>query len=104
MGNLAVGVCLEIDGSVVEDVCWLQKQKDVMHVNLVELDAVLKGINLAVEWGIKDLEIITDSAIIFRWINAVVMQSSKIHTKGLSEVLVRWWLSVMKCTLEEWTK
>ena len=63
---------------------------------------MLKGVNLAVvKWGVEDLEVVTDSATVFGWINAVVTQSSKIHTKGLSEVLVRRWLSVMQCTLEE---
>ena len=48
--NLATGVCLEMDGSIVKDACWLRKQQDVMHINLAELDAGLKGVNLAVEW------------------------------------------------------
>ena len=99
--NLAVGVCLEIDGSVVEDASWLRKQQDVMHVNLAELDAVLKGVNLAAEWGVENLEVVADSATVFGWINAVVTQSRKIHTKGLSEMLFRRRLSVLKCTLEE---
>ena len=99
--NLVVGVCLEIDGSVVEDASWLQKQQDVMHVNLAELDAVLKGVNLVAEWGVENLEVIMDSTTVFGWISVVVTQSRKIHTKGLSEMLVQRWLSILKCTLEE---
>ena len=31
--NIAVGVRLKMDGSAIEDACWLQKQKDVMHAH-----------------------------------------------------------------------
>jgi len=35
-------VCLEVDDVVVEDNCWLQKKDDVCHINLAELEAVVK--------------------------------------------------------------
>ena len=45
--SLAIGVLLEKDGAVVEDACWLRPTNDAAHINLAELDAVMKGINLA---------------------------------------------------------
>ena len=41
--SLAIGVCLEIDGDVVEDASWLRKCDDGAHINVAELDAVLRG-------------------------------------------------------------
>ena len=46
--SLAIGVCLEVDGGIVEDVSWLRRADDALHINLAELEAVLKGMNLAV--------------------------------------------------------
>ena len=45
--SLALGVSLEHDGAVVEDASWLRKERDTQHINLAELDVVLKGINMA---------------------------------------------------------
>lgn len=45
--SLAMGAALEVDGNIVEDACWL-RQNDCTHINLAELDAVLRGVNLAV--------------------------------------------------------
>ena len=36
----------------VEDV-WLRKRRNYGHVNIVELDAALKGINLALNWCLQ---------------------------------------------------
>ena len=43
--SLATGVLLEHDGAAVEDASWLQKERDMQHINL-ELDAVLKCVNI----------------------------------------------------------
>ena len=43
--SLVIVVLLEKNGAVIEDVCWLQPMNDVSHINLEELNAVLKGIN-----------------------------------------------------------
>ena len=45
--SLATGVALELDGKRIEDSCWLRKEDDSAHINVAELEAVLKGINLA---------------------------------------------------------
>ena len=45
--SLATGVSLERCGTVVEDACWLRSEKDSQHINLAELDAIIKGMNLA---------------------------------------------------------
>ena len=41
--SLTIGVLLEKNRAVIEDACWLQLMNDAVHINLTELDAVLKG-------------------------------------------------------------
>ena len=45
---MSVGVALEVEGDVVEDACWLRSKKDSAHINVAELDAVVRGIKLTV--------------------------------------------------------
>lgn len=47
--SLDTGVSLEINGSVTEDACWLRSTNDAQQIDLTELDAALKGINLALQ-------------------------------------------------------
>ena len=61
--SLATRVSLEHDVAVVEDASWLRK-KDTQHINLAELDAVLKGINMVLMWEATISHIHTDSACV----------------------------------------
>ena len=45
--SIATGVLLEIGGVVVKDAAWLRKKVNASHINVAELDGVLKGVNLA---------------------------------------------------------
>ena len=45
--SLAMGAAIKVNGDIIEDGCWL-RNNDCSHINLSELDAVVKGINLAV--------------------------------------------------------
>ncbi len=47
--SLATSVVVESGESLIEDACWLQPPREDKHVNLVELDAMLRGINLALQ-------------------------------------------------------
>ena len=47
--NLAHGVLLEIGGAVLEDGSWLQKKTNYNHMNVAELDAIMKGVNMAIK-------------------------------------------------------
>ena len=50
--DLAYGVALESDGSIIEDGCWLRPPEDKRHINLAELEAVIKGLSLAAKWNV----------------------------------------------------
>ena len=55
---------LEHDRAAVEDASWLQKERDMQHINLAELDAVLKGVNMALMWEASILHLHSDSACV----------------------------------------
>jgi hypothetical protein len=100
--SLAIGVSLEIGGTVVEDATWLRKEKDPMHINLAELDSVVKGVNLALRWGVRKLEVKTDSATVFGWIKSILTNDHRIRTRGLGEALVIRRLSLLKSIIIEY--
>ena len=45
--SVAMGVVVEVGNVIVEDACWLRKATDCLHINVAELEAVGRGINLA---------------------------------------------------------
>lgn len=99
--SLALGCALEIDGAIVEDGSWLRKKDDGAHINMAELDSVLKGVNLAAKWKVRNLQVMTDSATVFGWMNSALFDTHKIRTRGMNEMLVKRRLSVMKELCEE---
>ena len=67
--SLPVGCCLQIDGHVVED--YARVRKDVPHINVVELEATIKGINLALTWRVTELQLMSDSASVCGWLRSI---------------------------------
>ena len=53
----------------MEDASWLQKERDMQYINLVELDAVLKGVNMALMWKATILHLHIDSACVHKMDN-----------------------------------
>jgi len=100
--SLALGVCLEIEGQVVEDGSWLRKPNDASHINLAELESVVKGVNLALAWKLKEIELKVDSASVHAWIRSIVTGDRRIRTKGLGEALVRRRLSILTDIINEY--
>ena len=99
--DLALGVLLEIDGFEVEDGAWLRKQNDYNHINVAELEGVLKGVNLAVKWGLSEIEVMTDSVTVQRWIELTLSEERRIKTKGAAEIVIKRRLGVLKSLIEE---
>ena len=93
--SLAFGVALEIDGNIVEDASWLRPKEDSAHINICELDAVIRGLNLALRWKRKEIEIRTDSSSVFGWLNAIVTKTQNVKTRSLYEVLIRRRLNII---------
>eukprot|EP00794_Sanderia_malayensis_P011566 gene11567-12761_t len=91
--SLAFGVLLEINGVTVEVAAWLRKKDDFNHINVAELEAeleaVLKGINLALKWSLTEVEFKTDSATLVGWIETVINNDKREKTKGASEMVIK---------------
>ena len=87
--SLATVMSLEHDGAVVEDASRLRKERDMQHINLAELDAVLKGINMALMWEATILQIHTDSACVHKWITDTLTGKARVHSRAASEMLIR---------------
>ena len=94
--NLALGVAITVDGVIVEDAAWLRKENDSSHINLSELDAAIKGVNLALKWGFRTFTIMTDSVTVKGWLSSVFKDSHNVKTRALSELLIRRRLDMLR--------
>ena len=99
--DLAMGVILEVGGTEVEDASWMRRKDDYNHINVAELEAVLKGINMCAKWGLKKVEVVTDSATVYGWISLTLTEEKKVKTKGAAEILVKRRLGILKSLIQE---
>ncbi|XP_065195764.1 uncharacterized protein LOC135827166 [Sycon ciliatum] len=87
--DIAHGAVIQADGMIVEDGCWLRQKDDRRHINIAELDAVINGLNLAVQWQVKELTLFTDSKTVTAWLQSVLGNVSRVRVSGLQQVLVQ---------------
>ena len=99
--SLALSVAVEVDGCIVEDASWLRKD-DATHINMAELDSVIKGLNLALTWEFKRVELLTDSSTVHRWITDALTGKSRLKTKAASEMLIRRRIGIVTSMVEEY--
>ena len=87
--SIAYGVVMESEaGDVIEDACWLRRDKTV-HINMAELDAMVRGVNLALAWGMRKVHLKTDSATVHRWVEDALTGRTRLRTKAQGEMLIR---------------
>ena len=82
--SIAIGACVEIGNDIVEDAAWLRKTDDGNHINVAELEAVIKGISLGLKWCVNEIDLMTDSATVYGWLVAMLDKSHRIKTKSAS--------------------
>ena len=99
--SLATGVSLEQDGAAVEDASWLWKERYTQHINLAEVDAVLKGMNMALMWKATILHLHTGSPCMHKWITDILMGKARVHTEVASEILIGQWLDALASLVKE---
>ena len=99
--SVALGVAVEVNDDIVEDVCYLPSDESA-HINMVEMDAALKGLNLTVAWGMTRIRLMTDSATIHRWISDTLTGKSRLKTKAAGEMLICRRLNTLKVICEEY--
>ena len=74
----------------------------MQHIKLVELDAVLKGVNMALMWKATILHFHTDSLCVHKWITDTLMEKAIVHTRVASEMLIKWWLDAPASLVKEY--
>ena len=94
--SLATGVAIEYDGAIIEDASWLRPVRTDKHINLAELDAMLRGINLALHWKASMIHLRTDSACVHRSISDTLSGKARVRTKAALEMLIRRRLSTLQ--------
>ena len=87
--SLALGALVQIGGVTVEDATWLRKDRSEVHINMAELDAVLRGVNMALAWKLNKLQLFTDSVTVFHWISDAVTGKTRLRSKASAELLIR---------------
>ena len=87
--SLVTSVAIEYDGAIIEDASWLRPVHPDKHINLAELDAVLRHVNLALYWRASVIPLRTDLACVHRWISDTLSRKARVRTKAASEMLIR---------------
>ncbi|XP_047141489.2 uncharacterized protein LOC124816366 [Hydra vulgaris] len=94
--SIGLGVVLLIGGVVVEDAAWLRPASETHHINISELDSILRGLNLASKWDIKEFTLYSDSKSTVGWLNSVLKEEYRVKTRGISQLLVQRRLNTIK--------
>ena len=100
--SVATGVALETNVTVIEDACWVCPTNDTQHINLAELNAALKGVNLALQWEERVLHLVTDSACVHRWISDTLTGKARVNTRAAGKMLVRQQLGTLRSLVKEY--
>uniref|UniRef100_A0A5S6Q541 RNase H domain-containing protein n=1 Tax=Trichuris muris TaxID=70415 RepID=A0A5S6Q541_TRIMR len=99
--SLALGVVLEVGDCVMEDAAWL-RPNDAAHINMAELDALIRGLNLALSWGMRRIDLMTDSVTVHRWISDALSGKARLRTKATSEMLIRRRVAIFIALIKEY--
>ena len=99
--SIAIGAVVEVGGRIIEDACWLRKEHDPLHINVAELESVIKGLSLVMEWGFKDINICTDSSSVYAWVSSILTRDKPIRVSGLSSVLIKRRAELIKSFVDE---
>ena len=99
---LATGVVFERHGDVLGDACWLHSTNNGQHINLAELDAMMKGLNLTLQWQARIVHLHTDSECIYHWLTNALMGRARVRTKAASKMLVQKRLTILQQLIREY--
>lgn len=92
----------EIEGCIIEDACWLRPTNDSAHINLTDLDALLRGVNTTLTWKMEMLHLKTDSATVYHWLSDALAGKARLKTKSACEMLIRRRLGILKEIVNEY--
>ncbi|XP_065196502.1 uncharacterized protein LOC135827994 [Sycon ciliatum] len=86
--DVAIGASLHHDGTTIEDCSWLREPRDHKHINIAELDAVLRALTLAAEYKVEKVTLVTDSKAVAGWVSQVLGNVRRVRVTGLHKLLV----------------
>ncbi|KFD62788.1 hypothetical protein M514_05186 [Trichuris suis] len=101
MPRAGSGRALEVNGAIVEDGTW-QPPDEARRINMAELDAVIKGLNPALTWKMKTVELMTDSATVHQWIEDGLSGKARLKTKAANEMLIKRRLETVLALVREY--
>lgn len=81
---------------------WLRSEREDKHINLAEIDAILRGINMALQWRATVGHLKSDSTCVHQWVSDTLSGMSRVYTKAATEMLIRRQLSTIKELVEEY--
>ena len=87
--SLATSVVIEKSESIAEDASWLRLVYEDRHINLVELNMVLRGINLALQRKASVIHLQTNLACVHHWISDTLTGNTRERTREVSKMLIR---------------
>lgn len=67
----------------------VEKKNAAAYVNIVKLDAVMKGTNQALKWELHNIEVMTGPA-------SVITDDKRVKTKGTAVMLVKHHLGIQE--------
>ena len=70
---------------------------------MAELDSVIAGLNIALAWKFKRVELCTDSFTVHRWITDALTGKSRLKMKVASEMLIHRRIGIVTSMVEEYT-
>ena len=94
--DLAYGAMIQVDGKVLEDRAWLRSAEDKRHINVAELDAAIRGVQLAADWNVDQFTLKTDSKTVHGWLSAVLKNTNRVKATGLYSLLVQRRLGIIE--------
>ena len=56
----------------------------------------MKGVNLALKWGLREINLMTDSATVHGWVKVALAEERRIRTKGTAEMIIKRRLGILK--------
>ena len=59
-----------------------KKENDPMHINVAELEAILKGVYIALQWGFKSVVLCRDSESVFGCLKSPIEKDKPIRVSG----------------------
>ena len=72
----------------MEDRSWLHAVSDRQHINISELDSIIKGLEMAVDWKLTKITLYTNSKTAFGWLEAFLSNKHRIRIHGMNKGLI----------------